>query len=150
MRFGRLLIPVLILGLLTGSARAADMPWVRVADDKQGFVAGGQPFVAWGVNYDHDEAGRLIEDYWDQEWPKVEQDFAEMKELGVKVVRVHLQFGKFMNSPDEPNPAALDRLSELLQLSEGLGLYLDLTGLACYHKRGRPTQVSRQRGEAGV
>ena len=44
----------------------------------------------------HDEKGRLIEDYWEAEWPKVETDFRAMRRMGANVVRVHLQLGKFM------------------------------------------------------
>src|SRR5690242_17231735 len=81
------------------TARAADLPWVRISDDHRSFVleATGKPFTPWGFNYDHDETGRLIEDYWHEEWPKVEADFAEMKALGANTVRIHLQFGRFMN-----------------------------------------------------
>ena len=35
----------------------------------------------WGVNYDHDDAGRLLEDYWADEWPTVVEDFREIKAL---------------------------------------------------------------------
>ena len=123
-----------------GQGAPTDMPWVKVSDGARSFVLepSGEPFKAWGFNYDHDEQRRLLEDYWDNEWPRVEQDFAEMKQLGARVVRVHLQFGKFMLSPDEPNQKSLDRLSELLRLAERLGLYLDLTGLGCYHKADVP------------
>ena len=54
------------------------------------------------------------------------------------VVRVHLQFGKFMAAVDKPNAKALDRLGDLLKLAETTGLYLDLTGLGCYHKADVP------------
>src|SRR5689334_6678812 len=85
------------LGLCVTALRAqqATLPWVRVSADKKGFVLdpSGQPFVPWGVNYDHDATGRLLEDYWDDEWPAVEGDFAEMKALGANVVRIHLQAG---------------------------------------------------------
>jgi hypothetical protein len=116
------------------------MEFIRVSDDKRSFVfeKSGSKFTPWGVNYDHDETGRLIEDYWEKEWPKVEEDFAEIKLLGANVVRVHLQFGKFMQSADMPNAAALDRLAQLLKLAEKTGLYLDLTGLGCYHKKDVP------------
>jgi len=116
------------------------MPWVKVADDQRGFVLvpSGKPFLAWGFNYDHDEEGRLIEDYWDTEWKKIEEDFAEMKELGANVIRIHLQFGKLMRGPKEPNPKSLERLGDLLQLAERNRLYLDLTGLGCYHKKDVP------------
>jgi hypothetical protein len=116
------------------------MPWIRVSDDKTGFVLDttAQRFPPWGFNYDHDPSGRLIEDYWVAEWARVEADFAQMKKLGANVVRVHLQFGKFMTGPDAPNPAALEQLGKLLALAEREGLYLDLTGLGCYHKADVP------------
>jgi hypothetical protein len=133
-----LAIMILLAGGATG--RAADLPWVRVSDDGQGFVldSTGKPFVPWGFNYDHDPKGRLIEDYWEGEWATVQRDFRQMKKLGANVVRVHLQFGKFMTAPDEPNAKALDRLAKLVGLAEGVGLYLDLTGLGCYHKADVP------------
>jgi hypothetical protein len=116
------------------------MPRIRVAPDRSGFVLepSGASFGPWGVNYDHDPSGRLIEDYWVEEWPRVEEDFAEIKLLGANVVRIHLQFGRFMLGPDRPNPAALDQLGKLLALAERTGLYLDLTGLGCYHKADVP------------
>jgi hypothetical protein len=118
------------------------LPWIRVAPDQKSFVTepGGKAFVPWGFNYDHDETeeARLLEDYWDTEWAKVEADFREMKELGANVVRIHLQFGKFMPAAGKPNELALVQLTRLLKLAETTGLYLDLTGLACYHKRDVP------------
>ena len=115
------------------------MAWVRVSDDARGFITdSGRPFTPWGFNYDHDEAGRLIEDYWTAEWGKVVEDFREMKALGANVVRIHLQVGRFIEAPDRPNAAALDRLGKLLRLAEETGLYLDLTGLGCYHKEDVP------------
>ncbi|MBN2022883.1 MAG: cellulase family glycosylhydrolase [Pirellulales bacterium] len=119
---------------------AAEMERVAVAKDKTGFVLepSGKAFVPWGFNYDHDERGRLIEDYWADEWAKVEEDFREMKRLGANVVRVHLQFGWFMQDAQTPNAQALDQLGHLLRLAEEIGLYLDLTGLGCYHKQDVP------------
>jgi hypothetical protein len=35
-----------------------------------------------GFNYDHDDKGRLIEDYWEDEWPTVEKHFGQAKQLG--------------------------------------------------------------------
>jgi len=120
-------------------AAAQPMKSVRVSDDRHGFVQDdGSPFVAWGFNYDHDEKGRLLEDYWAAEWPKVEEDFREMKDLGANVVRIHLQLGKFMRQPDEPNDVALTRLARVVELAERVHLHLDITGLACYHKKDVP------------
>src|SRR3954452_3343401 len=61
-----------------------------------------------------------------------------MKGLGANVVRVHLQFGKFMDGPAEPNPRSLERLAKLVALAEETGLYLDLTGLGSYRKADVP------------
>jgi hypothetical protein len=113
---------------------------VRVSDDNASFVLENtrRPFTPYGFNYDHDETGRLLEDYWLDHWPKVEQDFREMKTLTANVVRIHLQFAKFMTAPDRPNEQALAQLRRLLDLAEKTNLYLDITGLACYHKQDVP------------
>jgi Cellulase (glycosyl hydrolase family 5) len=137
------LIVVLMLvagGLAQDQAPARDMEWVRVAPDRRSFQleSSGRRFTPWGFNYDHDEKGRLIEDYWETEWPRVEQDFREMKELGANVVRVHLQLGKFMVDAGRADEKRLERLGRLLDLAGRLGLYLDLTGLGCYHKKDVP------------
>jgi Cellulase (glycosyl hydrolase family 5) len=61
-----------------------------------------------------------------------------MAALGANVVRVHLQVGKFLRGPKEPDRDALDRLGRLVALAERCRLYLDLTGLGCYHKADVP------------
>jgi hypothetical protein len=116
------------------------MKRVRISEDRRTFILEeeGSRFVPWGFNYDHDEQGQLLEDYWDTEWSKVEEDFREIKKLGANVVRIHLQFGKFMQEPNKPNDAALNQLTRLLRLAEQLHLYLDITGLGCYHKKDVP------------
>ncbi len=121
-------------------ATGANLELIRVSSDGRGFIGAetGRPFVVWGCNYDHCEEGRLLEDYWVDEWDKVEEDFAEMKELGANLVRIHLQVGRFMRSENRADRAALARLGQLAALSERLGLYLDLTGLGCYHKQDTP------------
>jgi hypothetical protein len=61
-----------------------------------------------------------------------------MRQLGANVVRIHPQLGKFMDGPSRPNRAALDRLGRLVGLAERQRLYLDITGLGCYHKKDVP------------
>lgn len=113
---------------------------IRPSNDHTHFVGAktGKRFVVWGVNYDHDDAGRLLEDYWDKEWDTVVEDFREIRALGANVVRVHLQFAKFIEAPDRVNAANLARFVKLVKLSEETGLYLDVTGLGCYHKKDVP------------
>jgi hypothetical protein len=133
------------LFIIVGQLIGGEMQCVRVADDKHGFILSpsAQPFIPWGFNYDHDEQGRLLEDYWEKEWAKVEADFQEMKQLGANVARVHLQLEKFMSAPDKANEVNLDRLDRLIALSEKVGIYLDITGLACYRKRSVPEWYDR-------
>ncbi len=104
------------------------------------FVMGNsqQPFTPWGFNYDHDSHNRLLEDYWQANWPAVESDFHEMKQLGANVVRIHLQFSRFMEAAGKPNQDELRRLTKLLHLAESTQLYLDITGLGCYRRQDVP------------
>lgn len=122
------------------AAPAAELERVRVAANQRSFelTPSGRAFVPWGFNYDHDRRGRLLEDYWDDEWATVEEDFAEMKALGANVVRIHLQTGKFLDDLRTPNEHSLAKLRDLVRLAERTGLYLDLTGLGCYHKQDVP------------
>jgi len=142
------LLPLLLLAPLL--AQSKELDWVSVSEDNRAFVfkESGQRFVPWGFNYDHDRDGRLLEDYWEREWDTIAQDLREMKQLGANIVRVHLQLGKFMDEPNEPNEALLDRLVRLVGFAERLELYLDVTGLGCYHKKDVPPwydQLSEQK-----
>ncbi|MCC9602169.1 glycoside hydrolase family 5 protein [Stieleria sp. JC731] len=140
MRTTKLALLVFILALAS-QCLAAELEWIRVANDNRSFVMekSGRKFVPWGFNYDHQEdSGRLIEEYWNDEWATVIEDFAEMKQLGANVIRIHLQFAAFMESADKPNNDSLDQFERLIKLAETTGLYLDLTGLGCYHKKDVP------------
>jgi len=116
------------------------MERIQVGPGGTNFVGArtGRTFTPWGFNYDHDVAGTLLEDYWATNWTDVAGDFAEMKSLGANVARIHLQVGKFMRAPDQPSAEALERLAKLVSLAESNRLYLDLTGLGCYHKADIP------------
>ena len=78
-----LVVFTVLLPGVPAQAKPDEMPFVAVSKDKRGFVLdpSGRPFVPWGLNYDHDDRGRLIEDYWDDEWPTVEAHFGQMKAL---------------------------------------------------------------------
>jgi ketosteroid isomerase-like protein len=136
--------PTLLVFAVSACAAHAQAPpaleRIRVDDDGSGFVlaTSGERFVVWGVNYDHDADGRLLEDYWHDEWPTVVEDFREIKDLGANTVRIHLQLGKFMDAADQPSESNLARLAELLKLAEHTGLYLYVTGLGCYHRADIP------------
>src|SRR5882762_9379270 len=123
-----------LLLIFAAATQPHGMERVQISADGRGFVLSpsDRAFHPWGLNYGN--AGRLIEDYWETDWPTVERDFQDMKATGANVARVHLQLGKFMASAEKPNERALDRLQRLLDLAERTHVYLDLTGLACYRK----------------
>lgn len=131
---------VLLVPIMFSVATAAPLDYLRVADNGTHFirVESGDKFIAWGVNYDHDGSGRLLDEYWIDDWRTVVEDFHEIKSLGANCVRIHLQVGKFMETVDKPNAAAIEQLGKLVKLAEDVGLYLDVTGLACYHKKNIP------------
>ncbi|MDD4869889.1 MAG: cellulase family glycosylhydrolase [Kiritimatiellae bacterium] len=138
-----LCLVLLLTGCVFGNKQAnstkTQLHLICPSKDGSHFVnESGDRFIAWGFNYDHDDSGRLIEDYWNKEWSTVEEDFREMKELGANVIRIHFQVGKFVKSPRKVNPEALAKLGHLLRLAEETGLYLDITGLGCYHKKDIP------------
>jgi hypothetical protein len=110
------------------------MERVRLSEDGTEFVMAksGTTFIPWGFNF-VGEFGRIVEEYWEDDWPGVEEDFKRMRALGANVVRLHLQVGTYMKTAREVDPAALDRLRRTLDLGQQCGLYLDLTGLGCYH-----------------
>ncbi|QDV38761.1 cellulase family glycosylhydrolase [Tautonia plasticadhaerens] len=134
------LLPLLAPEGVGQEAAPGVLDLIEPSPDRSHFVSAttGERVVMWGFNYDHDDSGRLLEDYWADEWDAVAGDFREMRDLGANVVRIHLQLGKFMTSPDEPDPENLRRLGDLVRLAEEVGLYLDLTGLGCYHAQDVP------------
>ncbi len=135
-----LILVIATLPLAGQESRGPKLERIRVSSDGKAFMRSDskKPFVVWGFNYDHDDAGRLIEDYWEKEWATVVEDFKEMKALGANVVRVHLQLAKFMDSADRSNAEQLKQFAKLVRLAEDTGLYLDVTGLGCYHKKDVP------------
>jgi hypothetical protein len=116
---------------------------IRVSRDGRGFelAESSNPFVPWGHNYGPDF--KLLEDNWESDWQRIVDDFSEMKAMGANVVRVHLQFGKFMDGPDRPNRASLAQLGRLIRLAEDTGVYLDITGLGCYRTSDVPAWYDR-------
>lgn len=120
----------------TTKTTTATMERICMSPDSMSFITSpsGKAFVPVGFNYDHDSDNRFIEDYWDDEWDTVVADFQEMRTLGANVVRLHSEFGQFMKSPTEVNEHAMEMLGRVVKLAEETGLYLDITGLACYRK----------------
>jgi hypothetical protein len=118
-----------------GAAWAADMETIKVAADKKGFIRhpSGDRYVPWGHNYASvDIMARLANDP-----ARVEREFAEMKAAGSTVARVHPEMPHILTGPDTANPQALDQLKTLLKIAEKSGIYLKITGLACYKIKDR-------------
>ena len=102
---------------------------VRVAADGRSFEReDGKPFVPIGVNYYRPGTG-----WAPQLWKKFDpdatrQDFARMKQLGVRCVRVFLTYGSFFMEPDALVPEGLTRFDQFLAMAEEAGIYVHPTG----------------------
>lgn len=126
---------LLVLASVTQGGWAAGMETVKIAPDKDGFILhpSGDRFVPWGHNYASvDIMKRLASDP-----ARVEREFAEMKAAGTTVARVHPEMPRFLTGPDQADPRALDQLKKLLKIAEDSGIYLKITGLACYTIKDR-------------
>lgn len=120
----------LVLAVALPSHAAAAIEAVRISADQKGFVLqpSGARFIPWGHNYASvDLMERLQADP-----SRVEREFAAMKAAGTTVVRVHPEMPHFLLGPDQVDPNAIARLRLLLRIAEKSGVYLHLTGLACY------------------
>jgi len=100
----------------------------------------GDDFFPWGLNYNNPQDVGLIEDNWDSEdtWEIIEEDFREMKVFSANIVRIHLQYHKYMLDAITPNSQSLDRLARLVEIAEKNELYLLITGLGAYKKYDAP------------
>jgi hypothetical protein len=138
-----LVVLVTTVGCAAGRRPSAPPPprteKVRISPDGVGFVLqpSGRRFVPWGFNY-LGRFGELVEESWDADWARVENDFREMRRLGANVLRVHLQFGTYMKSPGQVDRLELARLRRMLDLARDQGLYVDITGLGCYRRARIP------------
>lgn len=123
------------LMFLTGGVWAASMETVKIAPDKKGFVLhpSGDRYIPWGHNYASvDIMERLANDP-----ARVEREFAEMKAAGTTVARIHPEMPRILTGADKADPNALDQLSKLLRIAENSGIYLKITGVACYKIKDR-------------
>lgn len=121
---------ILAVVLLLIGRTSLGMDFVKLSSDKNGFVLdpSDERYVPWGHNYASvDIMQRLA-----QEPERVEREFADMKAAGTNVARVHPEMPAFFDGPSQVNYVAIDRLRHLLSIAEKSGIYLQITGLACY------------------
>lgn len=113
---------------------------VDINANKNFVDANGNEVYFWGLNYTNPVEIDLIEDNWDREttWDIIDDDFQEMKSYGANVIRIHLQYNRFMVNVNTPSQASLDKLKRLVKIAEKHDLYLLVTGLAAYRKSDQP------------
>lgn len=124
------LLFLLALTFVAGESYAAKLETVKVAPDNKGFVLhpSGDRYIPWGHNYASvDIMERLANDP-----ARVEREFSEMKAAGTTVARIHPEMPRILLGPDKADPHALKQLKQLLEIAERSGIYLKITGLACY------------------
>lgn len=95
----------------------------------------GKPFKVWGFNLGSDV---LLEEEWETNFGAVVGDFNEMAGYGANTVRLPLQYEAFMNDANTPDPVALNKLKQLVQVAEKNKLYLIVCGLNAFRKESQP------------
>lgn len=128
---------LLVLLCLAVQVRGAEMETVKIAADKDGFVLhpSGDRYTPWGHNYASvDILERLAKDP-----ARVGREFAEMKAAGTTVARIHPEMPRLLAGPRKADPQGLEQLAKLLKIAESTGIYLKITGLACYQIKDRLT-----------
>ena len=135
---------IIVVAVILSEARPPIPPKlepIRVAKDGHSFVLepSGKTFTPWGFNYDHDAKGRLIEDYWDEEWDKVERPLRpdEGDSAPTSSASIFSSASSWM-PPTSRTKKRWTGSAICSKLAERNGLYLDLTGLGCYHKDDVP------------
>ena len=132
------LLFILVLAFPMRMAIGAGLEAVRLSPDGRGFVLAEskKSFVPWGFNYGAMDG--LLDDDWQDKWDIIERDFRAMQDLGANTVRIHLQISRFLEAADQVNEKSLEHLSKLIEIAERVGIYLDITGLACYRTADVP------------
>lgn len=108
-----------------------------MASGNQFITSDGELFKVWGMNYGGDG---LLEEEWQSEegWANYDSDFKEMNGLGANLARIHLQYNKMMNGPNQPNLSAFNNLKRAVRIAEKYDMYLLITGLGAYRKTDQP------------
>lgn len=117
------------------------IPKIVGFDDEKYFIdERGYRFFPWGLNYTYTAEIGLIDDdlYSEEAWWIIDSDFAEMKALSANVVRVHLQYHRFMLDPSTPDMDAFAAIDRLVEIAERHSIYLLVTGLGAYRKSDSP------------
>ncbi len=113
----------------SAAAVATNLAKIRIAKNGKSFITErGKPFVPFGVNYYRPGTG-----WAPQVWKKFDaeathRDFARMKELGVRCVRVFLSYGSFYMEPGVLKPEGLAKFDQFLAMAETAGIYVHPTG----------------------
>ncbi len=78
--------------------------------------------------------GRIVEEYWVDDWASVEKDFRQMRDLGANVVRLHLQVGTYFGHSIEEHAAGAEPSGQLVAKF-----------LAYWQEKGRAVQRDKKR-----
>jgi hypothetical protein len=114
--------------LAQAAAANPNLPKVTLDKAGLGFVAGGKPYVPFGVNYFRPGTG-----WAPQVWKKFDreatrEDFRRMKEVGVNCVRVFLTYGSFYSEPGVLKEEGLRKFDQFLEVAEQAGIHVHPTG----------------------
>lgn len=129
-RYGLLLTGLCCLLHLTHA-----MERVVISENAKAFqlLPSRKAFVPWGHN---SSCVNLLE-RMKHDPTAVKKQWLDMKAAGTNVIRIHPEMPRILRGPDQIDAAAMEQIKALLALAEETGIYLKITGLACYNIKDR-------------
>ena len=141
-----LLVATSIGGLVASATRSQDavMPRISVRGDQ--IYAGSKPFKAWGMNWgfsNHNPVLAYFDNPSNANFATLRAEIRVARQMGANTMRVFLELGQLMASPTQPREQTLAALQRLLQLAQGEGIYLDITGNIVWRPSRSPAWYER-------
>lgn len=121
-----------------GNAR---LPKVRIAADGRSFVAGGRPYMPFGVNYYRPGTGWAPKIWRMFDADATARDLALLAEYGGNCIRVFCTYGSMYMEKGALIEEGMAKFDRLLELAEANGLYVHPTGPD--HWEGEPAWLGR-------
>ncbi len=140
------LLGISLSAILGGHARRAAVPMARISVRGRRLYAGSTPWRAWGMNWGVGDHSPVLEYFDDPTSAKLAGLTAELRtahRLGANSMRIYLELGQVMQTPDRARTNTLAALRNLLKAAEKERIYLDITGNLVWRPQRVPAWYDR-------
>ena len=124
-------LTAVLLGVAAAPGCADGAPMPRISVHGQRLYAGATPWRAWGFNWGIGNDMKVLYDFDDPTASRLRVLSSELRTarlMGANSMRVYLELGQVMQSPNQARPSTLTALRLRLWVAERDRVYLDITG----------------------